>query len=362
MPSTTNDTEVPDQPEVESTLQKFLSLLPYVLFAAGLISVGVAVWIKHTNWNNREIIAEVVKEVGIAAAVVGIVTISIEKWKVKSFTAELEKVVDRKLDEIKSITKDAVFQGPLPREYYEQISKTMVNDHRWFAQLDWEVSLDLRWKATDSEYIDVFIEQGYKIQNISSFDKTFTIRHFESKDFDDKFPGATSFRFVRAWLKETPMSPLLDVQLAAANPTAPYIKEDLEEVQFKADLDIPKARCLCVRVGSRKVLRDRHYESRFIFRPTLGASFKITAPDDVDAKLDVPTLLKGKPEDQLKVGEEKNSDGRTTTHWLVGTPLPPATCVFVIWRRKDMTPANLPPAPAPQPQKAGLGDGSKTVV
>lgn len=318
---------------------------PWILLCIGIVDVGLVSLLRHRNLIGNETV-EVLKEFGIAAAIIGLVTLSIEKARVLSFTRALSAVVDHKLEDIKkitrdailelaAITKDAIYQGNLPREYYEQISKTMLQ--RSFTQSHWLVELDFEWLPdSEHEFLNIFIDQTYEITNISSFTTRYRIQHYESKDWDHKFPGATSFRYVRAWLGDRQAPSSVTVEGVPEGDSRFSVTP--KELRFTTEIDIPSRGILNVEVGTRKILSDRHYEGRFVFNPTLGARFHITAPDNLAIHLEVPEPLLAGIENRIeniKVGEEKTVDGRKTSHWNVTRPLPPTTRLFVIWRRLD---------------------------
>jgi len=66
------------------------------------------------------------RELCIALAIVGTATVSIERMRVKSFSAELSGNVASKLAEIEDTTRDAIMRGPLPRTYYEDVKQLML--------------------------------------------------------------------------------------------------------------------------------------------------------------------------------------------------------------------------------------------
>lgn len=309
--------------------QRLLSLLlekPWVLLLLGLSLVGSAVFmVGHVS----HLTSEIFKELGMAVSIIGFVTWSVETARIKTFTDTLSKVVSNKLEEIKQTTVDAIIQGSLPRDYYEHISKTMFLSA--FVQFDWNIIVEFHWTSAEREYLHVVIDQTYKVQNISSVPETYHLHHFESRDWDDKFPNSTSFRYIEAYF-EGVVDPIVH-EVNTPSAEKPW-KTEGDYLSYGRDVEIPSAGVLLVRVGSRKIMRDRQYESRLVVHPTLGAEFTLQGPGDLHTDVEIPDILLGSLAGKTKIGEEEDDLlGRNVSHWKIARPLPPATSVFVNWRR-----------------------------
>jgi hypothetical protein len=329
---------------------------PWILFLTGVGIVGLVSWFQAQN-QLTEIQAHVLTEIGMAVAIIGFVTWSIEKARVESFTTHLTTLTNEKLEEIKKTTVDAIIQGPLPRTYYEHISKTMFDTS--FLRTEWTIRIDIDWKpgTADREYLQLKIEQVYKIQNISSFPQEFEVGHFESRDWDDKFPQSTRFRYVRAEYADGSGS-FFSVE-PSTDGTQPW-KIDDDTISFARRINIPPGRTVEIQVASEKLMRDRQYESRIVGEPSTGIKFLINAPEDLAVTIDIPEFLLGSPGEKIKISEERPRDGRQSSYWHIARPLPPSSCIFIVWKRRELSPVSVKPAaqlpavspPAPQPTAA----------
>ena len=326
---------------------------PWLLLLLGLIDVGLITLLRSWQIIQEGTIPEILKELGLAIAIVGFVTWSVERARVNLFTTELSKLVDEKLNQIKETTTDAIRQGPLPRPYYEQVSQTMFLSN--FFKYEWIVKLKFEWCKDGAfdvpfkdEFVRLFIEQEYRIKNISGVRQWYTIDHYESRDWDDKIPNATSFDYVRARLDKKD-----EFAINTDKDTDPPWHLANEGIRFTQQVELPSDGVLKVWVASHKLMRVGQYESRIMGEPTESALFQITGPDDLSVDIEVPEILLGTLKGKVKVSSKSDGKGSTSSVWHVARPLPPSACIFINWKQvpKDNVSAeqNLT-ATTPQPR------------
>lgn len=320
---------------------------PWVLFLIGIADFITAAALKEQSLLGDHT-AEVLKEFGIAVAIIGFVAWSIEKARVaafadalsrevnkivQTFSSTLSSEVSRKLDEIKDATVYAVIQGPLPPRYYEEIQEIVFNNQ--FVRETWTVTFDFHWfpvEGREYEFLHLSIEQSYGIKNMKG-PRSYPIEHYESKDWDDAFPGSTRFRYLRAEVDDQPG--VLVINEPAEGRTPPWKDTTNNEVRFRVEREIQPRSVLAVDVGSEKIMRDRQYESRMIGEPTLQAKFLIRAPADLSVKIEIPEMLLGSSQEKVKPVPVPTTEGRVSYYWHVARPLPPSACLFVSWQRKE---------------------------
>ena len=290
-------------------------------------------------------IFEAVKEFGMAFVIAGVAALSIERSRAKAFSKELSVEVKDKLKTIEEATTSLVMRGPLPTAYYEHVLKGMLSPR--FVLLDWNIRIELAWNDEldpKHEFLEFSFAQDYKIRNLHSFSAAYNISHFESLDWDDRFPATTRMRYLRAFLDGGPgllvnMAPSPDKPLGEIDARAGLIR--LSHAQ-----EIPADGVLCVETAVVKVLKEREFETRIIREPTMGVKLLITCPAELKVNLELPQLLLEDEVFEPKLGEELLSDGRKQSHWHIPRPMPPSTYITVAWRKATLA-EGLQSKPAP---------------
>ncbi|HEV3037996.1 MAG TPA: hypothetical protein VHA33_09445 [Candidatus Angelobacter sp.] len=326
---------------------QFLLERPWILLLTGIAIIVTTVLLRRQLTSiSHEIVIDVLRELGMALAIIGFVTWSVEAARVKSFADSLSSQVDRiiktfsatlssevsrKLDEIKNTTVDAVIQGPLPRAYYEHVQKVVFKN--CFVRETWDVTFNFEWnptKETDKpDFVYLAIEQIYRIRNVGTSAEPYEIDHYETRDWDDIFPGATDYTHLRAELDDQP-----GVFVFNESVTSGAWEADGDQLRLHKKAEIKPGQALTVTVGSRKIMRDRQYESRLVGEPTLGVNFHMQAPEDLFVEVEIPESLLGSLKEKIKPLEELKVKNRISRHWNIPFPLPPSACIFVSWRHR----------------------------
>jgi len=317
--------------------------LPYVLVAGGFLVVAFVTtkhgqeWVLATRAKIEPLssiaatfmTSDVLRELSLALVIVGLVTISVERARVKTFSEQLSRAVDQKLAQIEETTRDAIVAGPLPKAYYEQIKQVILLNR--FLRPEW--TMTIRFVPLDKlqGFVSFSFEQVYSIKNLHGFETKYVVEHWESCDWEDKCPGTTCIRYVKAkyegadaWLFEEQAE--IGITLG--------VRED-SAVRFKKPISIPTNQVLVVHEGSTKVMRDRGYEAISISEPTMGAKFWVECPEDLVVEITIPEIHPDRDKHVVKGKKEPMEGGRIRTYWEFHSAMPPFSYFIVDWRKDE---------------------------
>lgn len=336
-------------PREDSWYSMTLRTHPLLLSAVGFVMVAVASakpskdWLASTASHLTPVLAvlldpQLIHEIGIAIAVVGFVSWSIERAHLAEFGNQLSMVAKTKLDEIELASREAIVRGPLPRIYYEHVSTIMLNNR--FVKYDWVVNLRFEWvsgKDQGEACLRCITDSEYKIKNYCGWEEEYEIDHFESCELEERFPGTAAIRYVRAKWE------------GSGNWIIEYQGKDSGEhvdkfVRFKQKVTMAAEAVLEVRQGSAKMVRPSQEDWVLISEPTMSVECNVDCPEDLIMEVDWP-------ESDLSAGhkanmhEEPMPDGRKRITWDFPFPMSPYSCFFICWRRKEgraIKPTDLP--------------------
>ena len=140
------------------------------------------------------IVAEVLRELGIALILAAVATVSIEAARVRQFSIELTELADAKIADIERAAADAILRGPLPKPYYEHVKRLMLL--KPFLRSSWRINLVFTRKADDR--LEMLFDQHYCVTNLASISHIYTVVHHESPDQNGDFRGVARIRYARA--------------------------------------------------------------------------------------------------------------------------------------------------------------------
>lgn len=321
--------------------------VPWILLIIGLVVIAVAPSsIGHKAVEQLRVLVEeifpllvplvaveVFKELGIALAIIATVALFMERQRIENFTDQISRIVKAKLDEIEQTTLNAIIRGPLPREYYEEISKVLLFNH--FLRTDWAIRLTFSLEDT-KEYIKVSFDQEYKIKNLYGYEKPYLVDHLEALEWEDKFPDATKIQYVRVKYERSTNW----IVNEAAETGKPIGVKEHDFIRFKESVSVPTDEVLVVHEGSIKIIRERGYEGIIVGEPTLGMKCWITHQDDLIVNIEYPEIHPGFQAYKGKVGEERLEGGKLRSYWEFPSPMPPFSYYIVNWHKKTENPTS----------------------
>jgi hypothetical protein len=317
--------------------------LPYVTLALGLILIGLSASHASSEYISAGISAvcavcapfverAVVREIGIALAIVGLATVSVEKRRIAVFTQELSEMVDHKLTQIEDTTRDAIFRGPLPRRYYETVREFLLLNR--FQKSEWNVKIVLRPVPTNHDYYVLDFDQTYRVTNLHGSDRSYPLIHYEALtpvSLEDIFPSNTRILYVRARVDNA--STFLINEVAADGATVGARKED--KVIFEKPIPLKTGESVLVEEASVIIVRSRDGNELVIWEPTMGLRVVVEHPPELLVSIGFPDAITNAAAVEAGKSSVEVNDRVKRSMWEYGMPLLPGTIIALEWRAVD---------------------------
>lgn len=313
------------EPETnQKTEQDARELLPVVLFVFGIVLVTLIAPL-YKGFLHLD---EVARGLGEALIIASVASIAIERTRLKSFSEELSKQVQRKLNQIEQTTRDLVYQGPLPRLYYEKVSEILLQNHFWRPQ--WALRVYLSEAAQKPGFLTFSYKQEYKIENFYGFEKSYPLDHFEYLYWEHELPNTTRFDYVRARLEGSETLLINESNLDRAVVACP----GYDMIRFSKDVTIPAKRVLVVEEGLTRVMPDHGLDYFVIGEPTDGVECRVEYPADLVVNMEWPELQLNQKAPSLVPTEEPAPPRKRCTVWRFLRPMPPYSYFVIRWLKK----------------------------
>jgi hypothetical protein len=298
--------------------------------------------------------AEFLKELCLAGAIALLAILLLERSRIASFTRELEEVVNRRLLEIQKTTTDAIFQGPLPRAYYEHVKSMMLQDR--FLITDLHCTFRFVPRDHDPNHLRLLFDEVFKVKNLNEVAQPYVVESFESLDLDDLFPGTTRILYVRA--KSDGTSSWLIRKSARPGQTLGTV-EDGDRLSFKEKIWLQHDQQIVVEKGTEEIVRVRDMVPLVMTHPTIGVRFTVHHPRDIRFCIAFPsTYTSGEHDPHVS----RREDGDTVVEeWDFPFPMVPSSDVSTWWLPEAphvASPATGAAAGALPPSSATSGDST----
>lgn len=313
-------------------VDKWLGNLPWLLVILGGLTYLLANSLTEgflEHWRQRAGILSavfertVIKEFSLAIIIAALATLSIERVRVRSWMKEIDDFV-----------RVIAIRGPLPHDYYEHCRRTVIDVG--FLQYDWVLTLDFRVLAEDPSFLTFLFDQEYRVKNLETVESEFIVEHFDTRDWDDKWPQyPTRIRYVRVKVDGTDEW-LLNLTGAEVNVPDP---ENPEYLRFRRGVTMAPNGVLFVQEGTVKVMRDREVETIMVGLPTKGISARVECPEDIEVNF---TAFHPKTHLAKYTERENVGGGKVRFNWSFSQPLHPWSAIGVDWARKPIAAALTP--------------------
>jgi hypothetical protein len=293
-----------------------LRFLPIAVFVVGLLLVGVTSFQLHTGlW------LEALREIGLALAIVGFATLTIEAVRVKQFSEELQKAVATKLLEIERISADAIMRGPLPRFYYEHIKRLMLLKQTY--RTGWGINLRLE-PAADGLF-ELSYDQAYTVKNLSAVVHIYELEFLET--LDGEFTDKSRIRFVKARFEHSPHPEVF----LEASPGETIGNRTEDAIVFRQSIPMNQGMSLVVEEGSVGWVRSSDMFFVPAADPADGIRCTMDHPSTVRVVFEFPegptresVYLAAKRTEQLRTGWVRSS-------WDYPFPIVPSVAIICSW-------------------------------
>ncbi len=255
------------------------------------------------------------KETFLALVIAALATVSIESVRVRRWMKDIDDFV-----------RVLAIRGPLPTDYYEHCRRAVLEIG--FLQTDWTIRMSLTPLAESPQFLSLKFDQEYKVTNLETVENQYPVHHFESRDWDDRWPQyPTRIRYIRAKLDGS-SDWLLNVEGEEANQVDP---ENADHVRFQKEIPIEPSGVLSVYEGSVKIMRDREVETTLIEMPTKGVNIIAEYPNDLEVSF---TVFHPKAKLAKYIPAEDLGEGRLRLHWSFNQPLHPWSVIGIEWSRR----------------------------